>query len=105
MSKITSHQRMIRCKQPYTRIAATFVPRVEQSEEEGAPPKITFEDTHLVYGYTYEEQLVASEDDDGEPTYELRWTEHDLGAAVALTDAHELAANWRGSLVGQYPVR
>lgn len=96
---------MIRHKQPWTRIAATFVPRVETSEEEGVAPKVTFEDTHQIYGYTYDEQLVPSEDDEDEPRYELRWTEHDLGAAVALADAHQMAADWRGSLVGQYPVR
>lgn len=105
MSNITSHQRMIRCKQPYTRVQATYVPRVEAGEDEDDPPKITFEDTHQVFGYTYEEQLVPSEDDEDEPTYELRWTEHDLGAAVALEDAHQMAAEWRGSLVGQFPVR
>lgn len=89
---------------PYTRIVAGFLPRVEMPEEEGGQPKITFEDTHQIYGYTYEDSLVPSEDDEGDPEYELAWIEHDLGAAADLKDADAMAAEWRESLVGQFPI-
>lgn len=94
---------MIRTGQPYARVVATFVPHVEQNED--GPPTVTFEDTHMIYGHTLEEQLVPSEDDTADPNYELGWQEIEVGAAAALADAHEMAAEWRGSLVGQYAVR
>ena len=98
MSKVTERQRMIRSGQPYTERRRVGVPQVEATLD--GDPDISLVYVWHVFGHTLEDKFDA-ELEDFVKTREL----HDLGQVATEGISIEVAAEWRGSLVGQYPIQ
>ena len=96
MAKVTNHQRMVRTGQPYTRRMRVAVPRVEATPD--GEPDISLVHVWQVFGHTLEDKFV---DED----FRKVWETHDLGQVATEGIAIEVAADWRGSLVGEYAVQ
>lgn len=96
---------MLQAGQPYTKVMADMkFEEVELPQEDGTVLKgIRPESCFAVRGYTYEETLQPTEDD--EFNYVHEWLEHDLGQQPTLVEAHKAAAEWRESLRGVYEIR
>lgn len=92
MSKVTPFQRYIRTGQPYTRVTTIVSPKVVPTPN---GPEVFAVREFQVTGYTYEHKFV-------DEIWVKLWEEHDLGKQPSLEIAHETAAEWRTSLVGQY---
>lgn len=88
------HQRASRQGQPYTRVMARTLPRVVPTPE---GPHILLDHVSQVFGYTYEQKFQDDE-------WHFVWEEHDLGQQPDLKSGHRVAAEWRESLVGEYPI-
>lgn len=101
----TRFQNMRQAGQPYTKVMADKKQvDVEVPQPNGEVLKgFTIEDCYAVRGYTYEESLKPTKDD--EFNYVHEWLEHDLGQAATLDEAHSIAADWRESLRGVYEIR
>lgn len=96
---------MLQAGQPYTKVMPDMkYSEVELPQEDGTVLKgVRPEPCFAVRGFTYDETLHPTEDD--ELNYVHEWVEHDLGQQPTLVEAHKVAAEWRESLRGVYEVR
>lgn len=91
---------MRRAGQPYTRVVADKT--YTETETSDGKKGLIIEDCLSIRGYTLEEQFQPDQEEGEEPTY--AWQEIDLGQRPTLDEAHTVAAEWRESLRGIYPI-
>lgn len=102
MAKTTISQRVKRAGLPYTAIRCIASPRVLPQFDGSSTVNWLYE--YHVFGYVLEEKLQPHRDQD-DPVWKPEWEESLICQEATLGEAFGVAAEWRASLVGDYPIR
>lgn len=89
------HQRAQMHGQPYTLVTPIQTPLAAATPE--GVPELSLVIEYQIIGHTLEDKFENEE-------WTKVWEVHDLGRAVSLSDAHQVAASWRATYVGEYPI-